>query len=282
MIKKILLTFLLIILSCSFSPDSSNESSNYSSLFIITEDIEIGENRVGFALVDQEGLSIIENVNFFYKKIDNKNSKNIKPTNITKWPNNTNVFITYLDFESEGYWEIYAEHGGTLTKAVIEVKKESNTLSVGSYIDRIKTPSLTGNKIEEISTDLKPDLDFYTYTLAEALEENKPILLSFSTPGLCVTATCAPQLDELKLIKDNNKDNLIVIHVEVWKNFKEIMSKGDLSIGVVNESVEKFGINTEPWTFLINKNGLVVNRYQGYVSSIEIEKDLLSINVRDQ
>ena len=278
MIKKILLSLLLIILSCSSSP----ESSNYSSLFIITEDISIGENRVGFALIDEEGMSIVENVDFFYKKIDEENSKIIELTHITKWPNNKSVFTSYLNFESEGFWEIYAKYDGNLTKAVIEVKKESNTLSVGSYIDPIKTPSLTDNKIEDISTDIKPDLDLYTYTLSDALEEKKPILLSFSTPGLCVTATCSPQLDELKLIKNKNKDKLIVIHIEVWKNFKEIMSKGDLSIGKVNKSVEKFGINTEPWTFLINKDGVVVNRYQGYVSSIEMEKDLNTINVRDQ
>ncbi|NCG35749.1 MAG: thioredoxin fold domain-containing protein [Dehalococcoidales bacterium] len=278
MSKKILLLLLLIILSCSSSP----ESSNYNSLFIITEDISIGENRVSFALLDQEGESIVENVDFFYKKIDEENPKIIDSTNITKWPNNKSVFTSYLYFQSEGYWEIYAEYEENITKATIEVKEYSNTLSVGSYIDPINTPSINDNKIEDISTDIKPDLDLYTYTLSQALKEKKPILLSFSTPGLCVTATCGPQLEELKLVKNNNKDNLIVIHVEVWKNFKEIMSKGDLSIGKVNKSVEKFGINTEPWTFLINKDGLVLNRYQGYVSSNEMEKDLNSINVHDQ
>tara|TARA_B100001142_G_scaffold239156_1_gene237878 strand:+ start:668 stop:1504 length:837 start_codon:yes stop_codon:yes gene_type:complete len=278
MSKKILLLLLLIILSCSSSP----ESSNYNSLFIITEDISIGENRVSFTLIDQEGESIVENVDFFYKKIDEENPKIIESTIITKWPNNKSVFTSYLYFQSEGYWEIYAEYEETITKATIEVKEYSNTLSVGSYIDPINTPSLNDNKIEDISTDIKPDLDLYTYTLSQALKEKKPILLSFSTPGLCVTATCGPQLEELKLVKNNNKDNLIVIHVEVWENFKEIMSKGDLSIGKVNKSVEKFGINTEPWTFLINKDGLVLNRYQGYVSSNEMEKDLNSINVHDQ
>jgi hypothetical protein len=282
MLKKILLLILLFIISCSSSPNLISETSNYISLFIITEDIEIGKNRVGFTLIDEAGESIIKDVKFFYKKIDEDNYKSIKSTNITKWPNNKSVFTTYLDFESEGYWEIFAEYNSTSAKATIEVKKESNTLSVGSYIDPIKTPSISNNKIENISTDINPDLDLYTYSLFEALKENKPILLSFSTPGLCVTATCAPQLDELKLTKENNKDTLIVIHVEVWKNFKEIMNKGDLSIGIVNNSVDTFGINTEPWTFLINKNGVVENRYQGYVSSLELEKDLVSINAHDQ
>ena len=147
MSKKILLLVLLIILSCSSSP----ESSNYNSLFIITEDISIGENRVSFALLDQEGESIVENVDFFYKKIDEENPKIIESTNITKWPNNKSVFTSYLYFQSEGYWEIYAEYEENITKATIEVKEYSNTLSVGSYIDPINTPSINDNKIEVLS-----------------------------------------------------------------------------------------------------------------------------------
>ena len=52
------------------------------------------------------------------------------------------------------------------------------------------------------------------------------------------------------------------------------MKKGDLSVGVLNESVRKFNIKTEPWTFLINAEGIVKNRYQGYVESNEIILEL--------
>lgn len=93
---------------------------------------------------------------------------------------------------------------------------------------------------------------------------------------MCVTGTCSPQLEELKKIS-NDYNDLIIIHIEIWKNFKEVMDKGDLSIGKLNDSVEKFGIKTEPWTFLINTEGKIKNRYQGFVESKELKTDLESI-----
>jgi len=109
------------------------------------------------------------------------------------------------------------------------------------------------------------------------IKEKKPILLSFSTPGLCVTGACAPQMEELKKISNSNND-VIIIHVEIWKNFDEVMKKGDLSVGVLNDSVQKFNIKTEPWTFLINSKGIVKNRYQGFVESKEIKLDLSKLD----
>ena len=56
------------------------------------------------------------------------------------------------------------------------------------------------------------------------------------------------------------------------------MQKGDLSIGILNDSVKKFGIETEPWTFLIDENGIVNKRYQGFVESSELQKDYDYVN----
>ena len=60
------------------------------------------------------------------------------------------------------------------------------------------------------------------------------------------------------------------------------MNSGDFSQGILNKSVEAFGITSEPWTFLINEEGIVKNRYQGYVDSKELREDLVKINVHDQ
>ena len=60
------------------------------------------------------------------------------------------------------------------------------------------------------------------------------------------------------------------------------MNTGDFSVGNLNESVQLFGLTSEPWTFLINNNGFVENRYQGFVDYKELKKDLSKINVYDQ
>ena len=86
----------------------------------------------------------------------------------------------------------------------------------------------------------------------------------------------------MKSLSNDYEDKIIIIHVEIWENFKEVMNSGDFSVGILNKSVEVFGITSEPWTFLINEEGIVKNRYQGYVDSKELREDLAKINVHDQ
>ena len=280
MIKKIYL-ILFVLFSCS------NEISNQSnpdniSLFVITEDITLGENRVVYTVLDKEGNNISENMNFKLKKLDDSKQVIIDDYELIDWPGNRSVFKSDLAFDSTGYWEIIGEYKKSNTKGVIEVKEISSTLNTGEKVSSIKPPSLENKKIIDLSTDIEPDINLYSHSLDIALEKKVPIILSFSTPGLCVTAICAPQLNVLKEIRSNYQDKLIVIHVEIWENFKEIMNTGDFSVGNLNESVQLFGITSEPWTFLINNNGFVENRYQGFVDYKELKKDLSKINVYDQ
>ncbi|MEC7837379.1 MAG: thioredoxin family protein [Chloroflexota bacterium] len=267
--KKLILIFLFsILVNCSTA-----SQENLISLFVITEDLELGENRVVLTILDENGNTLTNDLKFYYKKIEAKTKQEIKNKTISNWPPNRKVFITKIDFDEIGYWEIIVEAGSKKAKATINIKENSKTLSIGESIEPIFTPSLSDYNLSEITTDINPNTNLYQYSLDKALLEQKPIFITFSTPGLCVTGTCSPQLEELKKIS-NNYNEVIIIHVEIWKNFKEVMQKGDLSLGILNESVKTFGIETEPWTFLISKGGIVKNRYQGFVEYKELEKDL--------
>ena len=270
--RKIIFIFLIsIFLNCS-----SDIQKNFISLFVITEELEIGDNRVVLTALDENGNTLTNDLRFFLRKLDRKETIEIKNKNISSWPPNRNVFITKINFDEVGYWEFIVRNGKDEAKATVNVKQDSKILNVGDFIEPLNTPSIGEYNISEISTDINPNKDFYKHSIAEALSEKKPIFITFATPGLCVTGTCSPQLEELKKIS-NDYNDLIIIHIEIWKNFKEVMDKGDLSIGKLNDSVEKFGIKTEPWTFLINTEGKIKNRYQGFVESKELKTDLESI-----
>ncbi|MED5283471.1 MAG: thioredoxin family protein [Chloroflexota bacterium] len=271
--KKIfLITILIIIFGCS-NETAKNETQNLLSLFIITEDLEIGNNRVVLSVLDEKGQTITENLKFSFKKLESNKITKIEEINTSFWPPKRNVFVTKINFEEPGYWEFIVNRDQETAKATVNVLENSSTLSVGDTVEPIYTPSINDFEISKISTDIKADRNLYKYSLENALKLKKPILLSFSTPGLCVTGACAPQLEELKKISSSDND-VIIIHVEIWKNFDEIMKKGDLSVGILNDAVQKFNIKTEPWTFLINSNGKVNNRYQGFVESKEIKLEL--------
>ena len=86
---------------------------------------------------------------------------------------------------------------------------------------------------------------------------------------------------DVELKWQNFKSSSNKVYVSYDKDLQSRASidfdKGDLSIGKLNDSVEKFGIKTEPWTFLINTEGKIKNRYQGFVESKELKTDLESI-----
>lgn len=270
--RKIIFIFLIsIFLNCS-----SDIQKNFISLFVITEELEIGDNRVVLTALDENGNTLTNDLRFFLRKLDRNETIEIKNKSISSWPPNRNVFITKINFDEVGYWEFIVRNGKDEAKATVNVKQDSKILNVGDFIEPLNTPSIGEYNISEITTDINPNKDFYKHSIAEALSEKKPIFITFGTPGLCVTGTCSPQLEELKKIS-NDYNDLIIIHIEIWKNFKEVMDKGDLSIGKLNDSVEKFGIKTEPWTFLINTEGKIKNRYQGFVESKELKTDLESI-----
>lgn len=270
--KKFFIIILLMIFGCS-NESEKIENKNLISLFIITEDLELGNNRIVLSVLDNKGQTITDNLRFSFKKLGSNKTNEIKEIAVSFWPPKRNVFVTNINFNKTGYWEFIVNRDNETAKAAVNVLENSSTLSIGDTVEPIITPSINDFEISKITTDIDADKNLYQYSLDDALKQKKPILLSFSTPGLCVTGACAPQMEELKKISNSNND-LIIIHVEIWKNFDEVMKKGDLSVGVLNDSVQKFNIKTEPWTFLINSKGIVKNRYQGFVESKEIKLDL--------
>ena len=67
--------------------------------------------------------------------------------------------------------------------------------------------------------------------IAEAIDAGLPLMVVFSTPAYCTTATCGPQLDVVKRLKVEYRDRMSFIHLEIYDNPDEI--QGDLSRGRV-------------------------------------------------
>ena len=69
-------------------------------------------------------------------------------------------------------------------------------------------------------------------------------------------------------------DQVQFIHIEIYDNPDEMKASGDISIGIQSLQISEWGIKTEPWTFLIDNNGTIVERYEGFVSLEELREDI--------
>lgn len=62
------------------------------------------------------------------------------------------------------------------------------------------------------------------------------------------------------------------IHVEIFDNPSEI--KGDMDRAMVSPEVRKWNLPSEPWTFVINREGIITNRFEGFTTEEELKESL--------
>ncbi len=119
-------------------------------------------------------------------------------------------------------------------------------LSAGFTIGQ-KAPSLAtktladvGGDFSKITTYRQPDPRMYQYSIDKALLTGKPIVLEFATPGHCTN--CDAQLQVLKAILDKYQGQMIFIHIDQYEN---------------PQAYRAYQVMGDPWTFLIDKHGIV-------------------------
>ena len=55
-----------------------------------------------------------------------------------------------------------------------------------------------------------------------------------------------------------------------------MLLEGDYSIGRQSEIVYLWELTTEPWTIYIDENGVIVDRFEGFVNIDEIEESIIT------
>ena len=140
---------------------------------------------------------------------------------------------------------------------------------VGQRPPKIQTLTAddVGGDLEKIDTRVPPD-QMHKADFADALGK-KPIVLVFATPALCQSRVCGPVVDVVQQVADRYEPEADFIHQEVYV-------ENDISKGI-RPQLQAFGLPTEPWTFLINKEGVVEDRLEGAYGVSELEAAMKSI-----
>ncbi|RRR71491.1 MAG: thioredoxin family protein [Candidatus Viridilinea halotolerans] len=189
------------------------------------------------------------------------------------------LYVGYADFDQPGGWglELAITQGeGVLgsSRIRLDVKADSPIPAVGEAA--IPSQNLTIRDVpdlEQLTSDVSPDPDFYQLTIAEALEAAKPFLVTFATPGYCVTAVCAPNQMVLKQLKAEYGAQVNFLHVEVFAYpFAEAL-QAQRYVPAMGE----WGLRTEPWTFLVDAEGIIQARFEGGITFAEMEPALAQL-----
>jgi hypothetical protein len=96
------------------------------------------------------------------------------------------------------------------------------------------------------------------------LAAHEPFVVTFATPRFCTSRTCGPVVDVVDYVRRNSAGSGVrFIHVEVF-------TKNRPALGY-NRWMRQWGLQSEPWTFLVGRDGLVKAKFEGSVSAAELE-----------
>ncbi len=264
----------------SESPDEAQALN----IILATTVLEVGEQRVAFLLATPTGLVKGDtDVSITPVYLPDDDPGESVATRFHQWPYGVRgAFAAEVDFDRPGMWrlDIAAEgaDGGAGT-VEIEVLEDSSVPFIGSAgpLSENKTLGSAG-VIELITTDYTPDLSLYEVTIREAVESPLPAVVVFASPAFCTTATCGPQVDAVSELRESYAGQAHFIHVEIYDNPDEI--QGDLDRARIAPTVDEWGLTSIPhwfnesWTFVLDAEGRVQDRFEGFATVVELEESL--------
>lgn len=280
-----ILTLVFVLMACGNDPTPpptpTPAPSDTARISLASTDLAVGDNRVVFALIQPGSGTLkdaqVEVQTFFLSGPAPNQATQTSPATFHEWPGGTaGVYRANLAFDRPGDWGLgvvatLPDGSNMNVGARIEVKQTSSTPAIGSPAPRSQSKTASdAPDLTDITTDPSPDPDLYQLTIADAIDRTEPLLVTFATPAYCRTATCGPQMNIVKELKDKYADRVNFIHVEIYDNPPEIREQG-ISAARTAPALAEWGLPSEPWTFIIDSAGIVRAKYEGFVDSDELE-----------
>ncbi len=185
-------------------------------------------------------------------------------------PIGAGLYLLPVRLTSAGLWGLEfeltsccAEPG--LTRLRFSVRERPQAPSVGERAPR--TDSRTREQVQslaELTSDPEPEPGLYQYSIAEALDLDKPLILAFATPAFCHSRTCGPVLEAVKTVWREFAPALSGIHVEVFENPAETQRL------VEAEAFVAWRLPSEPWVFVIDAEGIIRYTFEGSATEAEL------------
>jgi hypothetical protein len=180
----------------------------------------------------------------------------------------TAYVVPKVDFDKPGPWIAIAMLKGPdgLEASRVpspDVGRFPRIPAVGDRAPMIHTPTAAdvGGDLAKIDTRVPPD-QMHAVDFADAVG-HQPVVLVFATPALCQSRVCGPVVDIAQQVADQHKGEADFIHMEVYDD-------NDPNKGI-RPQLAAFGLESEPWTFLIDAHGVIRDRIEGAYGVSELE-----------
>jgi hypothetical protein len=205
-------------------------------------------------------------------------------------------WVVYPNFPQEGLWQLEVQVTTTSQQVFplidyLQVKPDGSTIERGKSAPASVTPVLqAADQLYKISSAARPNPNFYTQTIAEAVASGQPSLIVFASPGLCGDVTSTPVIDQtLPYLWERYSGKVNFVHVEIYDPAHSAPTRTLNEWGIMPKLYttrhsttldDAYGIDyryDEPWLYLVNKQGVVVGRFAGPVAASELDPILYDL-----
>lgn len=254
--------------------------------------LEPGSNRMGFALYDNAQKQLAGAAVALYAArpdgtglrgpfVARSESMAVKPQfrsrQAAEDPDGAkNIYVSTLHLPTRGKFVLMglARLDGRLVStsayAMTVGPKGAHPPGVGDKATLIhtQTPADVGGDIAKIDTRVPPAEDLLQTDFADVLGR-KPIVLTFATPQLCQSRVCGPVVDVVEQARASVGDKVAFVHQEVYNDNQ--VDKG------IRPQLVAYHLATEPWTFVIDRRGIITSRFEGALSVGELERAIAKV-----
>jgi hypothetical protein len=237
---------------------------------ILNSELAVGQERIAFRLKDPAGQPIgsESSVNTeFYRLVEISGEAILASSGPAAYFGGGSAdggsWVVYVPFDASGQWGMgltATKPDGTPLKANLNVQVAAHPKAprVGQMPPFTENPT-AADGME--SSDPNPEPKLYAMTIAEAMASGRPTVLHFSSPGHCATETCAYALHEIKTAMGDYEGRVNFIHVE---------TRDAADSSALSETASRWGLPSEPWTFILDSSGRITTRVEGMLDRTEL------------
>lgn len=282
-----LLLAALAALACRSGPTTTTPAATPPplSIEVVTQDLAAGETRLAFVVLDHGHPIGDAQVHLLFYYLGDAQPKIRAETDAAPYVDrhehaspadhvDAPFYVTTVIFDQAGPWGMEARlqrpnTGQQVVRLALNVQAQPRAPAIGSPAPRSASKTLRDTPPEQLSSVLPIDPELYALSIDEAIETGKPFLVAFATPAFCTSRTCGPQLHVVEHLKDRYRGAMHFIHVEVYDNPQEVAR--DYRTARLSPTVQEWRLPSEPWVFLVDRQGLIAARFEGYVTLEELE-----------
>lgn len=184
------------------------------------------------------------------------------------------LYVTQVTFERPGPWglEVLAKQGDgpvEVARFTINVLAAPSTPAPGTPAPR--SHNLIASDVpdlRQIDTSDPPDPRLHQVRIADAIAQGKPQVIVFATPKFCTSRVCGPVVDIVRTLLPAYGDRVVFTHQEIWR---------DAAAHEFFPTMVEWGLQTEPWIFVVDGKGIVRAKFEGLTTAREIEAALQQV-----